>query len=132
MIKTLYFFLFVAAFMLFMYACSSSGNKNYTDLTADQFEELMQDESIQRLDVRTVAEYTDGHIPGSLNINVLEKDFVKKATEILDKNFPVALYCKSGKRSQDAAKKLSKEGFKIYNLKGGILEWKEAGKPVEE
>lgn len=131
MIKTLYFFLFVIVFMLLLYACTASPKENYTNLSSDQFERLIEDESIQRLDVRTVAEYSNGHIPGSLNINVLENDFLIKAEEILDKNLPVALYCKSGRRSRDAAQKLSKAGFKVYNLDKGIEDWKEHGKPLE-
>lgn len=131
MIKTLYFFLFVIVFMLLLYTCTASPKENYTNLSSDQFERLIEDESIQRLDVRTVAEYSNGHIPGSLNINVLENDFLIKAEEILDKNLPVALYCKSGRRSRDAAQKLSKAGFKVYNLNKGIEDWKEHGKPLE-
>lgn len=131
MIKTLYFFLFVIVSMLLLYACTASPKENFTNLSADQFERLLEDESIQRLDVRTVAEYSSGHIPGSLNINVLENDFLIKAEEILDKNLPVALYCKSGRRSREAAQKLSKAGFKVYNLYKGIEDWKEHGKPLE-
>lgn len=131
MIKTLYFFLFVIVSMLLLYACTASPKEYFTNLSADQFERLLEDESIQRLDVRTVAEYSSGHIPGSLNINVLENDFLIKAEEILDKNLPVALYCKSGRRSREAAQKLSKAGFKVYNLDKGIEDWKEHGKPLE-
>ena len=42
----------------------------------------------------------------------------------------IALYCRSGRRSANAAGRLAAEGFKAVNLKGGILAWKEAGKSV--
>ena len=45
---------------------------------------------------------------------------------VLDKEKPVYLYCRSGKRSASAAEKLKEAGFtEVYNLKGGILAWKE-------
>ena len=69
MIKTLYFMFFVCAFLLGMMACSK-GKDNFRNLSADEFERLIQDDRVQCVDVRTVAEYSKGHIPGSLNINV--------------------------------------------------------------
>ena len=40
------------------------------------------------------------------------------------------IYCRSGRRSANAAGKLADVGYKCVNLKGGILAWKDAGKPV--
>ncbi|MDE5976124.1 MAG: rhodanese-like domain-containing protein, partial [Muribaculaceae bacterium] len=50
----------------------------------------------------------------------------------LDKSKPVAVYCRSGKRSADAANLLSSEGFKVTNLLGGILAWEDDKKPIEK
>ena len=108
---------------------SSTAFKN---LTADEFDRLIQDEDVQRVDVRTVAEYSEGHIPGSLNINALEDHFAAASEEMLDKDRPVAVYCKSGRRSRNAARILTNLGYKVYNLDKGFDNWKEYGKEVEK
>ena len=82
------------------------------------------------VNVRTVAEYSKGHIPNSLNINVMDDSFAAEADELLDKERPVAVYCRSGKRSREAARILTKKGFKVVNLDKGFEHWKEFGKEV--
>lgn len=132
MIKPLYFLLFVAAALIGLMACSSKPKEQFKNLTDDEFERLLQDENVQLLDVRTVAEYTEGHIPHSININVMDDRFVSDCAETLDKNRPVALYCKSGRRSRKAAALLVKKGYTVYNLDKGILHWMELDKPIEK
>lgn len=105
----------------------------YATIPVEEFADLIADPEVQRLDVRTVAEYSSGHISESLNVNVLdEANFADMAQAALEKERPVALYCRSGKRSKTAAKILSECGFKVYELKGGFNAWKEAGKPVQK
>ena len=48
----------------------------------------------------------------------------------LSKVSTVLVYCRSGRRSLDAAEILTHLGYKVVNLKGGIIEWKEDGLPV--
>jgi L-ascorbate metabolism protein UlaG (beta-lactamase superfamily) len=55
---------------------------------------------------------------------------VELAQAKLPKDKTIAIYCRSGRRSANAAGKLADAGFKCVNLKGGIIAWKEAGKPV--
>lgn len=132
MIKTLYFFLFVTIFSLGMWACTGKDAK-YKNLTSGQFEQLIKDTSIQLVDVRTLAEHMEGHIPGSLNINVQDKEFASCVDDLLDKNRPIALYCRSGRRSRKAAELLIEKGYqKVYNLDKGILNWMEEGREVEK
>lgn len=131
MIKTIYFMLFIGAFAFVLFACKGKAREDFKNLSSDEFERFIEDESVQRVDVRTVAEYTEGHIPGSLNINVLDDNFPANADELLDKSQPVAVYCKSGRRSRKAAHLLVKKGFKVYNLDKGFENWKELGKPIE-
>lgn len=65
------------------------------------------------VDVRTVEEYEQGHIPGSLNIPL---DKINKAMEWLQKDIPVVLVCASGSRSGQAKMILEANGFeKVYN-----------------
>lgn len=130
MIKTIYFVFFICAFSLAMIACTGKKTEKFKNLSSDQFEELIQDSNIQLIDVRTVAEYSEGHIPRSLNINALDVNFAADAEDILQKDRPVAVYCKSGRRSRNAAKILAEKGFKVYNLDKGILGWQELGKEI--
>ena len=132
MIKTIYFTLFVCAFAFFLYACSDKAKDNFKNLSADEFERLIEDENIQCVDVRTVAEYSEGHVPHSININVLDESFETMADSTLQKDKPVAVYCRSGKRSKKAAAILSKKGYIIYDLDKGFIGWEEAGKEVEK
>ena len=77
------------------------------------------------IDVRTQDEFNDGHIENSLNFNIY--DAVKFIEEIskLDKQASVHVYCKSGIRSLQACEIIKGMGFsKVFNLIGGITEWK--------
>lgn len=107
-------------------------NDDFKNLSADEFERFISDDQVQLVDVRTVAEYSEGHIPGSININVLDEKFSANADELLNPGQPVAVYCKSGRRSRNAAKLLVKKGFKVYNLDKGFESWKELGKDIEQ
>lgn len=114
-----------------LFSCQQK-EKGFETVSVDKFAEVISDPLVQRLDVRTVAEYSEGHIPGSLNINVLDEEhFASIADSALDKGRPVALYCRSGKRSKKAAGILSEKGFKVYELATGFNGWKEAGRQVE-
>ena len=132
MLKSVCFMFFVCMFMLGLMACSSKPKDKFKNLTADEFERLIENSNVQRLDVRTVAEYSEGHIAGSININVFNENFSATADELLDKTQPVAVYCKSGRRSRNAAQLLVKKGYTVYNLDKGILSWIELGKDIEK
>lgn len=131
-LKSIYFMFFVCVFLFGMMACSSKPKDKFTNLSSDEFERLIEDRNVQRLDVRTVAEYSEGHIPGSININILDNNFSSAADEVLDKSLPVAVYCKSGRRSRNAARLLVKKGYTVYNLDKGILNWIDLGKDIEK
>lgn len=131
-LKSIYFMFFVCVFLFGMIACSSKPKDKFTNLSSDEFERLIEDRNVQRLDVRTVAEYSEGHIPGSININILDDNFSSAADEVLDKSLPVAVYCKSGRRSRNAARLLVRKGYTVYNLDKGILNWIDLGKDIEK
>ena len=133
MIKTIYMIFFVCAFSLGLWACTGKQKVEYKNLTSAQFEELIKNPNVQLVDVRTLAEHMEGHIPGSLNINVKDEEgFPEAVDEVLDKGREVAVYCRSGRRSRTAAELLVKKGFKVYNLDKGILNWIEEGREVEK
>lgn len=132
MIKTIYFMFFICMFAVAMVACKGKSNDDFKNVSTDEFEGFIGNEQIQIVDVRTVAEYSEGHIPGSLNINVLNESFSANADELLNPEQTIAVYCKSGRRSRNAAKILVKKGFKVYNLDKGFDNWKELGKEIEQ
>ena len=133
MIKTIYMIFFVCTFSLGLWACTSKQKVEYKNLTSAQFEELIKSPNVQLVDVRTLAEHMEGHIPGSLNINVKDKEgFPTAVDELLDKGREVAVYCRSGRRSRTAAELLVKKGFKVYNLDKGILNLIEEGREIEK
>ena len=82
------------------------------------------------IDVREQGEYAQGHIPNARHIPAGEIERRSKELEKW-KDHPVILCCASGARSSTAAGQLRKAGFsKIYNLRGGMMEWQKAGQPV--
>ena len=85
------------------------------------------------IDVRDKDEFKSGHIKGAINIDYYNDEFEKLFQEKLkDKNKEYVLYCRSGMRSLYASPILEELGYtKIKNMKGGIIAWKESGKPVE-
>ncbi|MBQ8224024.1 MAG: rhodanese-like domain-containing protein [Bacteroides sp.] len=120
--------------LAFPFFCSCQQQKaDFQSLPVENFSDLIANPEVQLLDVRTVAEYSEGHILGSININVLdEANFLPMAEEMLQKDKPVALYCRSGKRSKKAAEILSKKGFKVTELDSGINGWRSAGKEIKQ
>lgn len=97
---------------------------------ADLKTRLAQDTTLLVLDVRTPEEYTqDGHIAGSLLMPL--SDVPQRMNE-LDKDQPIACFCRSGNRSRAACEQLASNGFsKLVNVDGGITAWRAAGYPVE-
>ena len=100
-------------------ACGSS----YISVDAGKFAEAISDPKVQIVDARTPQEFIEGHIPGAVNIDINSKDFIRQAAS-LDKTRPVAVYCRSGRRSKVAAEKLTDNGFSVTELDGGIISWK--------
>ena len=129
--KNIYFMFFVCFALLGLFACTSQPKDNFSNLSTDEFERLITEQDVQCLDARTPDEYTAGHIEGSININVMDSTtFADKAEDLLDPKKPVAVYCKSGRRSRKAARILNKKGYVVYNLDKGYLNWVELGKEV--
>ena len=97
-----------------------------------EFAKAVADTSYVVLDVRTPAEHAEGHIPGThFNIDVLEDSYTELALKTLPKGKPVALYCRSGNRSKNAARILAEKGYQVLELGTGFRGWAAAGKEVE-
>ena len=91
--------------------------------------ELSRRAAPQLIDVRSRAEWTNGHIPGSLNVSIseLQKPF---GALHLDRERAVVAICLSGHRSVPAVRLLARHGFPtVRQLAGGMLAWRRAGLP---
>ncbi|MCG1034802.1 rhodanese-like domain-containing protein [Polaribacter sp. DS7-9] len=84
---------------------------------------LLSKENVQLLDVRTPIETKFGYIESALFINYFNSDFVEQAVNKLDKEKPVYVYCRSGKRSAKASKLLKEKGFNVFDVLGGYNQW---------
>ena len=77
------------------------------------------------LDAREKKEYNTSHIQNAKNLGYTHFDLKKVETEIPDKTSQIIVYCTIGVRSEAIATKLKQAGYtNVYNLFGGIIEWK--------
>lgn len=86
---------------------------------ADTFRAALGDD-VTIIDVRTPQEYAEGHLPGALNLDIGDPQFVQQVAE-LDPAGTYALYCRSGNRSRTAMAVMRDAGFEdVFGLEGGI------------
>ena len=99
---------------------------------ADSAKLLSERKDVVVLDVRTDAEFKEGHIAGAKNIDFLDADFAKKVGE-LDKSKTYLVHCASGSRSTKSLEVFKKQNFtSILHMNDGFKAWVAAGKPVEK
>jgi rhodanese-related sulfurtransferase len=114
-----------------LFSCNQTANLIFQDINSDELELMINKEDLTLLDVRTTAEYSNGHLISAVNINYYGENFDDEIDR-LDKLKPIVVYCKSGGRSSKSALKLVEKGFKkIYNLKGGFDQWVFNGKAIQ-
>ena len=122
---------------LFLTACRGTGEESqetpqppaqdaqgsYEIITAQQAKQMMDSgEEYLLVDVRTREEYTQSRIEGAVLIPVDELSN-RAEQEIPDKNTLIILYCRSGRRSEQAAGILADMGYsRVYDM-GGIMDW---------
>lgn len=88
-------------------------------------ESLLKKKNVVLIDVRTAAEYEEGHLPDAQLMDVQQEAQFLQQAQALDVNGSYVLYCRSGRRSQVAKELLLKKGFKnVVDLEGGFLRWK--------
>ncbi|WP_109438907.1 MULTISPECIES: rhodanese-like domain-containing protein [Aquimarina] len=125
-------FLLVTFFSLLLFNCKQVEDKSSTIelITVEEMDSLLEMGKVQLIDVRTPSEYADGHIDGASNIDFRDDNFEALIAKV-DKTKPVAVYCGRGGRSGKCSAYMKKAGFtKIYDLDGGITEWKFKGKQI--
>ena len=84
------------------------------------------------LDVRTPAEFREGHLPGAVNMDYFGGPF-ETQVQSLPKTAPVLLYCRTGNRSGSAYDIMTKAGIgNILHMNEGITKWQQLGLPQEK
>ncbi len=102
---------------------------NYTEVTADEAAELLNNLHPFILDVRTRGEYEQIHISGSYLVPI-QKLQTRIGELESKKHDDIFIYCATGNRSTVASRILADLGFKrIYNLRYGIYDWARQGHP---
>jgi rhodanese-related sulfurtransferase len=116
---------------------SSAANATpaYTDLPVEEFKQMVDQSGgklgvVVILDVRTPSEFERERLRDAVNLDVSAGVFNDRVAR-LDRQKTYLVYCQSGTRSARAAQTMSELGFtKVYNMRGGIAKWKDAGYPV--
>ena len=123
--------LLIAFFSLLFFSCKQIEESPAVELiTVEEMDSLLEMGKVQLIDVRTPEEYAEGYIEGAINIDFRDENFEELIAKV-DKSKPVAVYCGRGGRSGKCSAYMKKAGFKkIYDLNGGITEWKYKGKKV--
>lgn len=101
------------------------------DVTARELAEMLRkDTSIILVDVRTPEEYQQGHIKAARLMDFYSAEFHAQL-QTLPKEKSIVLYCRSGRRSAEAAKFLASIGYsRVLNMLGGIIQWKKDRQPL--
>ena len=129
-ILQIFMVLITSCFPFFVFANSVS----LSHISQDEFEQLVLQDDVVVIDVRTVKEYQRGYIPGAINIP--HKDIIQAKTslsEFSDKK--IVFYCHSGVRVGHVTDYLqnnpSLEFQDLYHLKGDFRAWRARGKLIE-
>ena len=115
--------------VLLMASCSESQVKEvekqagHQVVDAEKFKEMLAEEGIQLVDVRTSGEYAAGTIGEAINIDVLSSDFEAEIAK-LDKSKKTLIFCKAGGRSGRAGVMMEQMGFTtVIDLANGYSAW---------
>jgi len=116
--------IFMSLFIQFSFLSAGCQVADSSAISNEAFRQAQAGNDVVILDVRTAEEFSEGHIPGSRNIDVLKPDQFKKEIMNLPKDKTYLLYCRSGKRSFTALGLMKENGFgNVKHLKGGISGW---------
>lgn len=113
-------------------SCQTGQAQDIRKVNGAELIELLENDNVQLVDVRTPEEVATGLIAGAEHIDIYDPAFEQKIL-LLDRNQPIAVYCAVGGRSASAAGRLKELGFKeIYDLKGGMRGWIAEGRAVSK
>ena len=128
----------IGLFSVFGFSCSKTGNEKqsltmskevkngkkaeYKKITSDEAKKMMETQKVIVVDVRTLEEYNEGHIPNAISVP-LETIENKAEAKLKNKDDLILVYCRSGRRSREAALKLIEKGYTNGIDFGGIQDW---------
>lgn len=110
--------------------CSAQSNSIDTLAPQAFIKQAKADKTAIILDVRTPGEYKEEHLAGAQQLDFLNTSVFDAGIKLLDKSHTYYVYCRSGKRSHNACIKMKKHGLKVFDMEGGILNWKKLGMPT--
>ena len=115
--------LILLAALLGLTSCSAEENMTYHRIPQEEARQMMaRDDGHIIVDVRRQDEYDAGHIPGAILIPN-ESIGTEQPEQLPDKNQIILIYCRSGRRSKEAAQKLANMGYTNLYEFGGIIDW---------
>ena len=121
---------FVGVFVALLVGEAQRFMRGYTALTPAGLTQLINRENALLIDVSSVQDFEKGHIPGAKHVAMSQFDPENKELAKA-KDLPVAIYCRNGQASGQAAQRLMKAGFsRVYWLDGGLASWTEAQLPL--
>lgn len=112
--------------ILIFAACSPQITNSYSSVTVQELKTAV-DNGAYVLDVRTPAEFEEGHIAEAINLPL---DQVANRADEVPNNKLVYVICRSGNRSAQASEILHKAGKNIKNVTGGMNDWIAAKYPI--
>ena len=102
---------------------AKNGKKaEYKKITSDEAKKMMETQKVIVVDVRTLEEYKEGHIPNAISVP-LETIENEAEAKLKNKDALILVYCRSGRRSREAALKLIEKGYTNVIDFGGIKDW---------
>ena len=129
---TLLFIAFAIVLFLILQTYLQGFTRKFSMLSAAEATTLINRQEPVIIDVRNETEFKEGHIANAIHISLTElkqnSDKIKKYA-----GKPLLFYCKSGTRSDEACKLLSKLGIaNLHCLTGGVLSWQEENMPLSK
>ena len=121
---------FVGVFVALLVTEAQRFMRGYAALTPAGLTQLINRENALLIDVSSLQDFEKGHVPGAKHVAMSQFDPESKDLAKA-KDLPIAIYCRNGQTSAQAAKRLFKAGFaKVYWLEGGLAAWTEAQLPL--
>ena len=100
-------------------------NRAIQEVDAFGLQQLRTQGEVVIIDVRTEAEFAQGSIQGAKHTPL---HMLPLVADQLEKLKPVIIICRSGARSAQACAFLTSKGFNnVFNLRGGVMGWAQAG-----
>ena len=137
-IRKIVLLIIIGIFSVFGFSCSKTGNEKqdlvmskeakngkkaeYKKITSDEAKKMMETQKAIVVDVRTLEEYNEGHIPNAISVP-LETIENEAETKLKNKDDLILVYCRSGRQSREAALKLIEKGYTNVIDFGGIKDW---------